>query len=454
MSTVIVKNYNGDLYRSISKISKRYPNFKIVEAKEKNNKLFIKFKERKEENLDEDAIVGGANASVATGAGGADSITSPSTATHAPTGLTQPDIVGKYTPGQGFLSSKKGYENNYIPDVLPPIQTRPGLNPPHQRKKQKNEAMNTEIDSLTMDVPLFIRLLEYAREDVHSDLDLHFMTENLLELSQKHSILTMADYDDIVDIEVNDKKNLDENKKKKKRYRRIRNPRLGQYIGLLPMIPWLCPHHHKPDCNVEDQTSYDNAVDDTGATEMNTDIGNMGADAGGIDAGGPVEEAEDDDKTKDIKDNNDDDEIISSDDENDQHEKSNDENDDDNEEKDLTPPSNEISKINTMSNKAFKQFILKNFKKEIIKDPKDIINSSKLEEKIVLDSIAYCEDGTYFLKFSFKDDANPKLAHVKFKNGMMKQVSQNEKLYSSVEQLKNGDLENINVISVKTFTNT
>jgi hypothetical protein len=38
-------------------------------------------------------------------------------------------------------------------------------------------------DIITVDVPLFIRLLEYAREDAQSDMDLHDLTENIISLS-------------------------------------------------------------------------------------------------------------------------------------------------------------------------------------------------------------------------------------------------------------------------------
>jgi len=53
-------------------------------------------------------------------------------------------------------------------------------------------------DKLTIDVPLFIRLLEYAKEDAKTDMDLHKATENALALSENGKTLTMADYDTIV----------------------------------------------------------------------------------------------------------------------------------------------------------------------------------------------------------------------------------------------------------------
>jgi hypothetical protein len=48
-----------------------------------------------------------------------------------------------------------------------------------------------------LDVPLFIRLLELAREDVKQDADLHDVAEAVIKLSQE-DVATMADYDSIV----------------------------------------------------------------------------------------------------------------------------------------------------------------------------------------------------------------------------------------------------------------
>jgi hypothetical protein len=56
-------------------------------------------------------------------------------------------------------------------------------------------------DKITVDVPLFIRLLEYAREDAKTDMDLHNVAENIIELSATGTTLTMTDYDQIVDSE-------------------------------------------------------------------------------------------------------------------------------------------------------------------------------------------------------------------------------------------------------------
>jgi hypothetical protein len=53
-------------------------------------------------------------------------------------------------------------------------------------------------DVVKLDVPLFIRLLELAREDIKQDADLHDLAEAVIKLSQE-GVATMADYDDIVD---------------------------------------------------------------------------------------------------------------------------------------------------------------------------------------------------------------------------------------------------------------
>ena len=53
-------------------------------------------------------------------------------------------------------------------------------------------------DKVTLDIPLFIRLLEYAREDAKTDMDLHKVTENAIALSTTGKTLTMAQYDSIV----------------------------------------------------------------------------------------------------------------------------------------------------------------------------------------------------------------------------------------------------------------
>lgn len=67
-----------------------------------------------------------------------------------------------------------------------------------QTRKPVKDKEKNPMDVIKMDVPLLIRLLEYAREDAKADMDLHSVAENLIELSKNDLVLTMTDYDSIV----------------------------------------------------------------------------------------------------------------------------------------------------------------------------------------------------------------------------------------------------------------
>ena len=54
-------------------------------------------------------------------------------------------------------------------------------------------------DTITFDIPLLIRVLELAREDIKSDMDLHRVVERLIDMRSK-GMLTMDDYDAIAAI--------------------------------------------------------------------------------------------------------------------------------------------------------------------------------------------------------------------------------------------------------------
>ena len=64
------------------------------------------------------------------------------------------------------------------------------------------EAEETDaVDTITMDVPLFIRILEYAREDASADVDLHDVAENAVSLNKQQDILSMDDYDTLLPLD-------------------------------------------------------------------------------------------------------------------------------------------------------------------------------------------------------------------------------------------------------------
>jgi hypothetical protein len=58
--------------------------------------------------------------------------------------------------------------------------------------KQYNEEADKK-DSITFDIPLLIRVLELAREDVKDDMELHRIVERLIDIRNK-GMLTMDDY--------------------------------------------------------------------------------------------------------------------------------------------------------------------------------------------------------------------------------------------------------------------
>jgi hypothetical protein len=82
---------------------------------------------------------------------------------------------------------------------------------------KKNTTENPQ-DVLKLNVPLFIRLIEYAREDAETDMDLHDVTERLIKLSLKGELLTMDDYDSIVIPKKEDKPKKDDKPKKSELY--------------------------------------------------------------------------------------------------------------------------------------------------------------------------------------------------------------------------------------------
>jgi glutaredoxin 2 len=77
-------------------------------------------------------------------------------------------------------------------------------------KPKKAETVETADikfdDAVVIGVPLFIRLLELAKEDIKQDADIHFIAEKLVDICQEEDVATMDDYKDILEY-------LDENKK-------------------------------------------------------------------------------------------------------------------------------------------------------------------------------------------------------------------------------------------------
>ena len=68
--------------------------------------------------------------------------------------------------------------------------------------ENKLEEATDKQDQVILNIPLLIRLLELAREDIKSDMDLHRVVERLLGI-RKRGVLTMKDYNAIAHIREN-----------------------------------------------------------------------------------------------------------------------------------------------------------------------------------------------------------------------------------------------------------
>ena len=72
---------------------------------------------------------------------------------------------------------------------------------PFQGKLVGSESVREETnptDKVTMDIPLLLRIMEYAREDAQTDMDLHNVAEKLIALSKEGLTLGMDSYDSII----------------------------------------------------------------------------------------------------------------------------------------------------------------------------------------------------------------------------------------------------------------
>lgn len=69
------------------------------------------------------------------------------------------------------------------------------------KNRKAVEDEKNPIDLVTMDIPLLIRMLEFAKEDAKTDMDLHAAVENMLKISNNERALNMSDYNSIVNLD-------------------------------------------------------------------------------------------------------------------------------------------------------------------------------------------------------------------------------------------------------------
>lgn len=65
-------------------------------------------------------------------------------------------------------------------------------------EQETNDLNPNPTDTVKLDVPLLLRIMEYSKEDAKNDMDLHFVTQNLIDLGRSGQTLTMKDYAKVV----------------------------------------------------------------------------------------------------------------------------------------------------------------------------------------------------------------------------------------------------------------
>lgn len=116
-------------------------------------------------------------------------------------------MIGKYfAEAEESINAKQEEKKTHLRQYASMIAERVRLKEGKSVSKQVNEeneivAVDNPTDEITVDVPLLIRLLEYAREDAQTDMDLHNVAENLISLSKEGRTLSMSDYDSIINSE-------------------------------------------------------------------------------------------------------------------------------------------------------------------------------------------------------------------------------------------------------------
>lgn len=74
--------------------------------------------------------------------------------------------------------------------------------------KPKLEDKTDQIDNVTFDIPLLTRILEFAREDIKDDAQLHDLITNILKLKDQGT-LNMDHYDSIINFKQKDQNDIE-----------------------------------------------------------------------------------------------------------------------------------------------------------------------------------------------------------------------------------------------------
>ena len=63
---------------------------------------------------------------------------------------------------------------------------------------QTPEALPAPTTKICMEVPLFIKVLEYCHDEANGDVELHRMLTNAIDLSKKKECLSLVDYAELL----------------------------------------------------------------------------------------------------------------------------------------------------------------------------------------------------------------------------------------------------------------
>lgn len=92
-------------------------------------------------------------------------------------------------------------------------------------------------DVIRVDVPLFLRLLEYSREDAKQDADLHTLAEKLTEFCREGNIARMRNYDNLVGTEEGEQENEEDDKAKQAQMQQMQQMQQQQQMPQMPQMP-------------------------------------------------------------------------------------------------------------------------------------------------------------------------------------------------------------------------
>ena len=102
---------------------------------------------------------------------------------------SKPPKPGMGVGGEGEESMLKGFERE--------LKENPARKLARDLMREFNGSQNPQ-DVVKVDVPLLIRLLEFAREDAKTDMDLHALAEKLVGMCSGGNILTMDHYEQLI----------------------------------------------------------------------------------------------------------------------------------------------------------------------------------------------------------------------------------------------------------------